>query len=99
MVAHQWFNLAGAAGSTEARSLRDNIAADLTDAEINAMTHENAMRFFRYDPFSSRARERCTVGALRAEAAGWDVEARPRARRPKAAHEGRVKITDLAPTA
>ena len=43
-------------------------ATDLTDAEINAMTHENAMRFFQYDPFSIRPREQCTVGALRAEA-------------------------------
>ena len=33
-------------------------ASDLTDAEINAMTHENAMRFFRYDPFAFRPRER-----------------------------------------
>ena len=59
-------------------------ATDLTDAEIDAITHENAMRFFQYDPFSTRPRERCTVGALRAEADGWDVSATidgdPRAR-------------------
>jgi len=38
------------------------------DDEINKISHLNAMRVFRYDPFSVRARERCTVGALRAEA-------------------------------
>jgi predicted TIM-barrel fold metal-dependent hydrolase len=36
--------------------------------EINKISHLNAMRVFRYDPFSVRPRERCTVGALRAEA-------------------------------
>ena len=34
----------------------------------------NAMRHFRYDPFSALGgREQCTVGALRAQAEGWDV--------------------------
>jgi len=36
------------------------------------------MRHFRYDPFARRAREQCTVGALRAEAAGVDVSVRSR---------------------
>ena len=31
------------------------------------------MRFFRFDPYSIRPREKCTVGALRAEAVGHDV--------------------------
>jgi predicted TIM-barrel fold metal-dependent hydrolase len=73
--------------------------SDLTDAEVDAITHENAMRFFRYDPFSIRPRERCTVGALRAEAVGHDVSERATARAPKRESGGRVKITDLAPTA
>ena len=38
------------------------------DDEINKMTHENAMRIFRFDPFAHRPREKATVGALRAEA-------------------------------
>jgi predicted TIM-barrel fold metal-dependent hydrolase len=37
------------------------------DDEINKMTHENAMRIFRYDPFEHRPKERATVAALRAE--------------------------------
>jgi len=73
---------------------------DLTDDEINQMTHENAMRFFSYDPFAHRPREKSTVGALRAEAMGVDVEPRATATRPKTERAGgRVKITDLTPTA
>ena len=40
--------------------------AGLPDDEINKITHENAMRIFRFDPFAVRPREQCTVGALRA---------------------------------
>jgi predicted TIM-barrel fold metal-dependent hydrolase len=71
--------------------------SDLTDAEINAITHENAMRFFRYDPFSVRPREQCTVGALRGEAVGWDVA--PRSTKKAKEREGPVRITDLQVTA
>jgi predicted TIM-barrel fold metal-dependent hydrolase len=81
------------------RLAQDFDGADLTDDEINRITHLNAMNFFSYDPFSHRPREQCTVGALRAEAVGVDVEPRAKARRPKADREARVKITDLSPTA
>jgi predicted TIM-barrel fold metal-dependent hydrolase len=47
--------------------------AGLTDQQIDKITHANAMRLFSYDPFAVRPRERCTVGALRQEAAGRDV--------------------------
>jgi predicted TIM-barrel fold metal-dependent hydrolase len=43
------------------------------DDEIHQMTNGNAMRHFRFDPFTVRAREQSTVGALRAEAHGRDV--------------------------
>ena len=46
------------------------------DAEIDAITHENAMRWYRFDPFAHRPRERCTVGALRAEVPDHDVSIR-----------------------
>jgi predicted TIM-barrel fold metal-dependent hydrolase len=46
------------------------------DTDINKMTHENAMRWYRFDPYKIRAREKCTVGALRAEVAGHDVSER-----------------------
>jgi hypothetical protein len=46
------------------------------DDEVARMTYENAMRWYSYDPFAHRAKEDCTVGALRARAAGHDVEVR-----------------------
>jgi predicted TIM-barrel fold metal-dependent hydrolase len=50
------------------------------DDEIDKITHENAMRHFRFDPFASRPREECTVGALRAGATDVDVTPKPAAR-------------------
>jgi predicted TIM-barrel fold metal-dependent hydrolase len=46
------------------------------DADLDRITHENAMRWYRFDPYAHRPRERCTVGALRAEVAGHDVAVR-----------------------
>jgi predicted TIM-barrel fold metal-dependent hydrolase len=46
------------------------------DDELNRITFENAMRWYRFDPFVHRPRERATVGALRAEVAGHDVSIR-----------------------
>lgn len=43
-------------------------AGGVPDADINAITHLNAMRAFHFDPFKIRPREKCTVAALRAEA-------------------------------
>jgi predicted TIM-barrel fold metal-dependent hydrolase len=45
----------------------------VNDAEMNLISHENAMRWYGFDPFAIRPKERCTVGALRAEVAGHDV--------------------------
>jgi predicted TIM-barrel fold metal-dependent hydrolase len=50
--------------------------ADLPEDVIAKITHENAMRLFRYDPFAHRPKESCTVGALRAEATDVDVAPR-----------------------
>ena len=50
--------------------------ADLDDATINKITHENAMRHFKFDPFAVRTREQCTAAALRAEAADVDTVTR-----------------------
>jgi hypothetical protein len=49
--------------------------AGVPDEEIDKITHGNAMRHFRYEPFAVRPRERCTVGALRAEASDVDTTA------------------------
>lgn len=45
----------------------------LSDESINKITHENVLNLYSFDPYAIRPRERCTVGALRAEAAGHDV--------------------------
>ncbi len=45
----------------------------VSDADLNKITHENAMRWYHFDPFAIRPKQRCTVGALRAEVAGHDV--------------------------
>jgi predicted TIM-barrel fold metal-dependent hydrolase len=81
------------------RLMSDFAGTGLTDDEIDRMTHLNAMREFSYDPFRHRPREQSTVGALRAEAIGVDIEPRSSARRPKIEREGPVKMTDFSPTA
>jgi predicted TIM-barrel fold metal-dependent hydrolase len=64
---------------------------DLTDDEINQITHLNAMKFFRYDPFSIRPREKCTAGALRAEAEGHDISIVAKGRRVE--HDAPTKVS------
>lgn len=49
------------------------VAADVPDADLYKMGFENAARWYSFDPFAHRPRERCTVAALRAEAEGHDV--------------------------
>jgi predicted TIM-barrel fold metal-dependent hydrolase len=46
---------------------------NVPDAEVDKMTHLNAMKAFYFDPFSILGRENCTVGALRAKATHVDV--------------------------
>lgn len=46
---------------------------DVPDDEIAKITHENAMRWYQFDPFAHIPRERATVGALRRQAEGHDV--------------------------
>jgi len=43
------------------------------DAEINKMTHENALRVFQLDAFSQRPKAKCTAAALRAESPDVDL--------------------------
>ncbi len=46
---------------------------ELTDAQVAKITHENAMRHYRFDPFAHRPKERCTAAALRAESPDVDT--------------------------
>jgi predicted TIM-barrel fold metal-dependent hydrolase len=50
----------------------------LTDAQIDKITHGNAMRWFRFDPFQHYPREQLTVGALRARARAAGVDTTPK---------------------
>jgi hypothetical protein len=40
---------------------------------VAKITHENALRHYRFDPFATRPKERCTAAALRTEAPDVDV--------------------------
>ena len=46
------------------------------DAAVNKITYENAMQHYHFDPFTTRAKDRCTVAALRAEATDVDTVTR-----------------------
>ncbi len=49
-------------------------AASCSDSDINKISHENAMRLFKYNPMDALGgRAACTVGALREAAGDWDV--------------------------
>lgn len=63
--------------------------AGVPDDEIDKITHRNAMRHFRYDPFAHIPREEATVSALRAQAIDWDVSIKSvKALRPATAASG-----------
>jgi predicted TIM-barrel fold metal-dependent hydrolase len=67
--------------------------AGVPDDEINLITHENAMRFFQYDPFAIHKREDCTVSALRSQAVDVDLGFK---RTGKVSDGKGVTITSLA---
>lgn len=78
----------------------EGVMAGVPDEDVNKITYENAMKWFQYDPFAYRAREDCTVGALRAEAAGHDVGIKSfdSDRLSHAAKSSGVNVTDLTST-
>jgi len=45
----------------------------LDQQTLNKITHLNAMRIFKFDPFKHMPKEQSTVGALRARVPGHDV--------------------------
>ncbi len=57
--------------------------AGVTKVEAAKITHENAMRWYSFDPFAHVPREQATVGALREAAAGHDVSIRAMSNREK----------------
>jgi len=60
----------------EAPEELEAVTADVPDDEMNKITHENAMRWYSYDPFAHIPKEEATVGALRAKAGDHDVSIR-----------------------
>jgi predicted TIM-barrel fold metal-dependent hydrolase len=59
------------------------------DDEIDLITHQNALRHFRFDPFAQRERDACRVSALRAEATGVDLSLK--------SHGGKAPAVGAAP--
>ena len=60
----------------------------LTDAQIDKITHLNAIRFFRFDElFKHYKREELTVGALRAQAKAKGVDTTPKSSGWHPSHE------------
>jgi hypothetical protein len=71
---------------------------DMSDHDIDRITHLNAMKHFSYDPFTTLGgKENCTVAALRSQAVGHDVSIVARAK--EGAGPSRTKAADLAVTA
>jgi predicted TIM-barrel fold metal-dependent hydrolase len=59
--------------------------AGVPDAEVNQITHENALRHFRLDPFAHAPKEQCRVGALRAQARDVDLSLSSKRGKPPSA--------------
>jgi predicted TIM-barrel fold metal-dependent hydrolase len=57
------------------------------DSDVKKMTHENAMRWYSFDPFTRMAKEDATVGALRRRAVGHDVSTVARSTRVRTPDE------------
>ena len=68
-------------------------ANSVSDEHARKMTHENAMRWYSFDPFAIRPKEQCTVKALRAESPGHDVSIKAMS---KGRYDDRSKGADLA---
>ena len=50
----------------------------LSEEQIAKVTHKNAMKWFRFDPFAHYKREELTVGALRARAKAAGIDTAPK---------------------
>ena len=59
----------------------------VAEEHIRKITHENAMRWYSFDPFVHLPKDQATVGALRQKAAGHDVSVVPRSTRVRTADE------------
>ncbi|HVX17358.1 MAG TPA: amidohydrolase family protein [Acidimicrobiales bacterium] len=71
------------------------VAADVSDSDLNKITYENACRWYSFDPFAHRAKEDCTVAALRAEVPDHDVSERSMDH-GRLEHKGPGSLAELA---
>jgi predicted TIM-barrel fold metal-dependent hydrolase len=62
-------------------------ASGVSDEHARRMTHENAMRWYSFDPFAHVSKEDATVAALRHRAAGHDVSTVSRSTRRRTPDE------------
>ena len=65
----------------------------VTDDQVGKITHENAVHWFSFDPFSHVPRAEATVGALRAKAAGHDVSTMSRSTRVRTPDEKARRVS------
>ena len=54
---------------------------NVSDADIDKITHQNAMEWYSFDPFQHISRDQATVGALRASVADHDISVKSRSHR------------------
>jgi hypothetical protein len=65
----------------------------VSDADINKITHENALRHFQLDAFKHRPKEKCRAHALRAESPDVDVRLKSQGGKPPSEEKGRFVST------
>ncbi|MGE0742004.1 MAG: amidohydrolase family protein [Hyphomonadaceae bacterium] len=76
-------------------NIMETFDPDISDEDMNKITHLNAMRAYQFDPFRIRPREKCTVGALRAEAKHVSLDYLPRGGIAPSRGEGVVSLRDV----
>ena len=74
------------AGGDVFRAIRERSAVPIImvtarDDQVDKITHENAMRWYSFDPFTHVPKAEASVGALRAKATGNDVSIMSRSTR------------------
>jgi hypothetical protein len=65
------------------------------DEDIHKITHRNALRTFRLDPFAHIPKEACTVGALRRQATDVDLSLKSHGGRPPTDEDRPVTAGDI----
>jgi predicted TIM-barrel fold metal-dependent hydrolase len=67
----------------------------VSEADIHKITHENACRFYHFDPFSRMPKDQCTAAALRAKAKHVNLDYLDTGRSMSASVKGRIVTFEL----